>query len=587
MKRSGIDLFVAVAGGRSIFGQGVIRGRSISAAGLTILLLAVAGLGALSAQQAEGPPPAPLFTTHQDCLACHNGLRDAGGGDVSIGASWRASMMANSARDPYWHAAVRAEVLDHPELQAAIEDACSTCHMPMARFMAAAHGGQGQVFANLAAAGLSPGAAGGAARPAVPASPQTALALDGVSCALCHQIQPDGLGGHDSFSGGFVVDREQAPGDRRVFGPYEIEAGLSTIMRSSSRFVPEQGTHLQESELCASCHTLYTEFTDRSGRIVGELPEQVPYIEWLHSDYRDTRSCQDCHMPVAAADAPISSVLGEPREELSRHVFRGGNSYMLRVLRRYRDELGVVATNEELDATIAETERNLQSNAGRVRLEGIRRSATRLEAEVVVENLTGHKLPSAYPSRRAWLRLRVRGADGTLLFESGAPEPDGSIAGNDNDADARRFEPHYEIIDSAGQVQIYESIMVDTEGEVTTGLLFGSRYVKDNRLLPAGFDKATASADIAVQGGASSDGDFTGAGDRVRYSVELGDAGGDLVVEVELLYQTIAFRWAQNLNRHTAPEIDRFVGYYDDTAGESPVVLASDRAEVPGLRPRR
>jgi hypothetical protein len=563
-----------------------MRNRPSVAAALTTFLLGLSGLGALSAQQAAGPPPTPLFTTHRDCLACHNGLRDAGGADVSIGVSWRASMMANSARDPYWQAAVRAEVLDHPELQAAIEDACATCHMPMARFMAAAHGGRGEVFANLAGAGLSPRAEGGAS-PVVPASELAALALDGVSCALCHQIQPDGLGGHESFSGGFVVDRARAPGERLVFGPYEIEAGLSTIMRSSSQFVPEQATHLQESELCASCHTLYTEFTDRAGRIAGELPEQVPYLEWLHSDYRDSRSCQDCHMPVAAADAPISSVLGEPREAFSRHVFRGGNSYMLRVLRRYRDDLGVVATDEELAASIEETDRNLQSNAGRVRLEGLRRSGSRLEAEVVIENLTGHKLPSAYPSRRAWLYFAVRTAGGALLFESGAPGADGSIAGNDNDADGRLFEPHYQVIDSGGQVQVYESIMVDTEGEVTTGLLFGSRYVKDNRLLPAGFDKRTASADIAVQGAAAVDVDFTGGGDRVRYSVELGDAGGDLVVEVQLVYQTIAFRWARNLNRHAAPEIGRFLGYYDATAGESPVVLASDRADVPAVRPSR
>ncbi len=30
---------------------------------------------------------------------------------------------------------------------------------------------------------------------------------------------------------------------------------------------------------------------------MGELPEQVPYLEWAHSEYRDSRSCQGCHMP--------------------------------------------------------------------------------------------------------------------------------------------------------------------------------------------------------------------------------------------------------------------------------------------------
>ena len=49
---------------------------------------------------------------------------------------WRSTMMANAARDPYWQASVRREILDHPKLTAAIEDKCATCHMPMARYLA-------------------------------------------------------------------------------------------------------------------------------------------------------------------------------------------------------------------------------------------------------------------------------------------------------------------------------------------------------------------------------------------------------------------------------------------------------------------
>ncbi len=42
-----------------------------------------------------------MFAPSSDCLACHNNLVAPTGEDVSIGASWRGSMMANSARDPY------------------------------------------------------------------------------------------------------------------------------------------------------------------------------------------------------------------------------------------------------------------------------------------------------------------------------------------------------------------------------------------------------------------------------------------------------------------------------------------------------
>src|SRR5207245_5313049 len=110
----------------------------------------------------------------------------------------------------------------------------------------------------------------------------------------------------------------------------------------------------------------------------------------------------------------------------------------------------------------------------------------RLRADIVVENLSGHKLPTAYPSRRAWLHVVVRDGNGRVVFESGALNADGSVKGNDNDADPSKAEPHYTEIRSADEVQIYESILGDSQGRVTTGLLTAVRYLKDNRVLPRG-----------------------------------------------------------------------------------------------------
>ena len=94
------------------------------------------------------------------------------------------------------------------------------------------------------------------------------------------------------------------------------------------------------------------------------------------------------------------------------------------------------------------------------------------------------------------------------MFESGAVAPNGAIAGNDNDADALGVEPHYTEIRAADQVQIYESVMGDASGRPTTGLLTAVRYLKDNRLVPRGFDKSTADPWIAVVGAAAQDADF-------------------------------------------------------------------------------
>jgi len=127
--------------------------------------------------------------------------------------------------------------------------------------------------------------------------------------------------------------------------------------------------------------------------------------------------------------------------------------------------------------------------------------------------------------------VTVRDRNDRVVFESGKLQPDGSIAGNDNDADPHRFEPHYSRITNTEQVQIYEDILGDQKGQVTTGLLAATGYLKDNRLLPRGFNKQTDDRDIAVVGDALNDPNFRDGADRVRYSVELGDAQGPLRIE--------------------------------------------------------
>jgi len=274
-------------------------------------------------------------------------------------------------------------------------------------------------------------------------------------------------------------------------------------------------------------------------------------------------------------DVPITSVFGEPRAGVARHTFVGGNFFMQRMLNRFRGDLSVPVPPQELDAAANRTIAHLQAEAARVTVQSVDVRAGRLDAVVSVENLGGHKLPTAYPSRRAWLHVVVRDAGGRAVFESGATNLDGSIQGNDNDADALKFEPHYDEIRSADQVQIYETIIAGADGAVTTGLLKGVRYLKDNRLLPRGFDKRTAEPDIAVHGAAVDDPDFVGAGDRVRYSIDLANAQGPLVVEAELLYQPIGYRWAANLKAYgQAREPLRFTGYYDAMAATATATLA-------------
>jgi hypothetical protein len=506
----------------------------------------------------------PEFHTSDRCLACHNQLITPSGKDVSIGSAWRASVMANSSRDPYWQASVRRETIDHPEASEEIQDECSVCHMPVTRYEAKLRGEKGKIFDFL---------------PFDEHKKDSAKAKDGVTCGICHQISKEKLSTPESFNGNFVVETPPSKDAHPEYGPFEVNAGHNRIMDSSTGgFQPTQAEHIRDSALCGSCHQLSTTARGAGGKAVGTFPEQMPYLEWLHSDYPSRASCQSCHMPEVHEATPISAVLGIPRVGLHEHTFVGGNFFLLRMLNKYRDELDTAALPQELTTAAAETETFLQSKSARVSLRNVDFVAERLQAEVFVENLTGHKLPTAYPSRRAWLHFVVRDRDGKVLFESGALNRDGSIAGNDNDADPEKFEPHYREITSGDQVQIYEPILKDVNGRVTTGLLRAVGYLKDDRLLPTGFDKDNVSADIAVVGDALDDPDFAAGGDVVRYSVAVGSGTGPFDVQVKLMYQPIGFRWAHNLAPYQAAEPQRFVNYYKAMSEGTATVLA--RTEV-------
>ena len=249
------------------------------------------------------------------------------------------------------------------------------------------------------------------------------------------------------------------------------------------------------------------------------------------------------------------------------------------VLRAFGPERDVTASSQHFEAKVEQVEAQLRTRTATVAVADAALSGSLLTAVVAVESQVGHKFPSGFPSRRVWLHLSVADGDGRIVYESGAVAPDGGIAGNDNDADPAMYEPHYEVISVADQVQVYEAILQDTEGRATTTLLRAGGYAKDNRLLPAGLDKQAVPADVAVYGAAAADGDFAGGGDRVRYEVDLGGADGPFVVTVELLYQSISYRWAQNLAQHEGPEIERFLEY-TEALPNVPVVVVETVVEV-------
>jgi mono/diheme cytochrome c family protein len=500
-----------------------------------------------------------VFSGSGACAVCHTQNTDESGADVSLDSDWRASVHAQAARDPYWQASVRAEAEANPSERTSIEDACATCHMPMARYTVSTTSQPGLV---LDAGFLDPG------------NPLHSLAMDGVSCSLCHQIRGSNLGS-SSFSGKFAIDTAQ----RQIFGPYSVTADQAALMQVGSGFQPLQGLHMGQPEMCATCHMIYTPILDRAGGTVGEFPQQASYLEWFYSDYRSSQSCQGCHMPAADGGVNVASSSTDLRSPFLLHTFSGGNAYLLGLLRIFGDELGVTASGELLQAARERSLGLLQQQTAALSLENVGVTGVQLGANVVVTNKAGHKFPTGFPSRRAWIHLSVKDSAGNVVFESGAVQPDGSIVGDDNDGDPSLFEPHYTVISRPDQVEIYETILKDTAGRVTTGLNQAAGYVKDNRILPSGFDKGAPYQDVAVWGGARDDPLFLGGSDRVQVLVNLGQAPGPYTLTVELLYQAIGYRWAESLRAVQGPEVQRFLGFYDATPN-TPIVVASVTQQV-------
>jgi hypothetical protein len=465
-------------------------------------------------------------------------------------------MMAHASKDPLWQATVEFEVQEAPGLQAVIEDKCTTCHAPLGRTQAI-HDGQGGY--SLAEVRTS------------------SLALDGVSCTLCHQIQPANLGETDSFSGGYVITTA-----RDIFGPYQDM--FVGPMVNQTGYTPRYGAHVNDSELCATCHTLFTPSVDATGNVIGTFPEQTPYLEWQNSVYAaEGTECQGCHMPRVDEAIKISTRPAwlEGHSPFFRHDFVGGNAFLLTLIRDHATELGITATTEQLNEKIALTRERLTGSAAHLSASA-RTDEGALVLDIEVENRTGHKFPTGFPSRRAWLHVRVAAADGSLLFSSGAWDVEGRIEGL-----VGGVEPHHDLITTGSQVQIYEPVLEDSEGNPTFTLLRAFRYRKDNRLPPRGFvSEVPGYEDIAVTGAAADDGNFNrsedgeGTGrDSIRYEVDVSGYVGPATVTAQLLFQTVRPEFVDHLRTRDTPAGDRFIRQYD-TAEKMPEILQSVDLEV-------
>lgn len=499
------------------------------------------------------------FKASGNCDGCH-GLDETGfantdeaGNDISPVTLWRAGMMANSAKDPFWLAKVSHEVAVNPQHKEALEDKCTGCHAPLGHYS--------NIEFNLGAYSMDTLAV-------------DSMGLDGVSCLACHKQSTQNLGAEHSGVLHFI-------GAPVSYGPYEKP--FSAPMQDLVGILPVYSEHINDAGICAGCHTLLTNSVDLSGNFTGQtFVEQATYHEWLNSSYADEQNettCQGCHMPQIDDEVVISANYASlnPRTPVGKHELVGGNSFMLKLMKQNRTELGIFATDEHFDSTIARTERMLQHLTMNLDLSFVTFANDTGYFEVRLENLCGHKFPSGYPSRRAYIEFLVIQDDGDTLFKSGVLQPDYEVLGQNSD-----YEPHYAWINNEQQVQIYEMVMVDVNSDVTTILERAFAPVKDNRLAPLGFTTSHAVYDTtSIVGNATTDSNFNfdgfeGSGtDVVSYHVPLNGYNGTIKTTARVYYQVAPPKWMEELFATSTPTIDTFEIMYNN-ADQTPVLIAED-----------
>ena len=563
---------------------------------------------------------AGVFSAATTCTTCHSASSDQDpntpavmryplqdtGEDISASTQWRHSLMAHAFDDPYFQAKVQEETHIFPELAGFIEDKCLTCHSPMARTNA--H----HTETNLTEDESCP-LDDGCYR--LDTANDDMAAREGVSCTLCHQIQGDNLGTEDTFSGEYDIANADEANAFTIYGPYQNP--VARPMQNNSPYTPVAGNHITGSEHCATCHTLYTPtLSVEDGAPNGnKFLEQAPYLEWQNSIYTtgsvQEQQCQDCHMADPQPNAYTTRIALTPngtvntswpeRSPFATHSMVGGNTHVLQLLRDYRDVLGIEAstTVAGFNEKIAQTRDLLQNKSASIEIASINMVNDQLNVDVAVINNTGHKLPTGYPSRRVWLQLTVRNANNQIIFESGKPDTNGYLS-----TDTRRlaseclviekpqdfdssacYEPHRDVITDDSQIAIYETVLADTNGDITHVLLHANSYLKENRIPPQGFTNSQADAiePQTLPAGVNDDADFNafnnqeGSGsDTVHYRVAVAGQTGPYTVEAKLHYQAIQPSFVNSLHSD-AGKVNRFKVMY---AENPPVVetLASTSA---------
>lgn len=356
------------------------------------------------------------FATSNQCMSCHAGLTGPlgpvgfvhtdentttyGGKGINVSpyGEWRWTPMGLAGRDPVFYAQVESEVAliqkqfgpgDKADATAKIlVDACLRCHGAMGHehfHSTAAHDDLMTLQDVHAKSNVG------------------ALAREGISCMVCHRMQPRPQQDGDTrpylahfLETSITGNLHLGPADE-IFGPYKDDQIAAYSMHHATGLKPKHSNYIQQSQMCGTCHTvslptidhpLEHEPTGDDAQLVDSetVPEfqrfhhhveQATYLEWLNSQFNNEtnpnvatgQSCQDCHMPdhtfadeTGTSEQPVNSRIAaiqddtypdaenlsdhkslnvRVRNQYRRHGFAGLNVWLLEYFKQFESVLGV------------------------------------------------------------------------------------------------------------------------------------------------------------------------------------------------------------------------------------------------------
>ena len=519
-----------------------------------------------------GTQPLEASLYSDNCSGCHGNFDPA----TEPYFPWAGSMMAHSARDPLYQAAVAIAEQD----AAGSSDLCTRCHAPTAWVQSYSTAYPDYDWQN---------------------DPY----FDGVGCLACHWLvdpvyEPGVSPPQDADILASLTSPPSEPGNGSyVLDPTGTRRGPFEDAQCGSYHAFLPSPFHQEARLCGTCHDQSNPIFESDGQggttmtfdqapaAVGAddlVPVDRTYSEWLHSAYNTPEgiyapelggnkdyvsTCQDCHMRDVTGAACYYP--GVPvRDDQPFHDLTGGNTWVLQLIPElFDDHFSFFLINRPAIAAAVERARSMLRNAASLEAEVQDRVL-----HVTVTNETGHKLPTGFPhGRRMWLNVRFFDAANALIGESG----------------------HYDaatgVLTEDPALKVYEvRTGFDEEVAELTGLEAGASYhsvlnnvvLADNRIPPRGFTNAAfASFGGAPVGATYADGQHW---DVTTYAIPEGTAR----VQVMLLYQTTSkeyIEFLRNENR-TNDKGERMYQLWRDNDRCPPEVMAKTTVQIDRLARR-